>query len=310
MAQYFLLSAKARTLKLRAICRLSDDDAFALFTAIRFAENGGEPFCPDCGCCDPYFVSTRRKWKCRACGKTFSATSGTIFASRKMDFVDLLAAICIFVNAAKGISALQLSRDLDCQYKTAYVLAQKLREAMATGNDAVTLGGTVEIDGAYFGGHVRPENRKEDRKDRRRAENRDRDRRVVIAVRERGGRTLSFVVRQEAEGAAIVRERVTLDAELHADEAPHWDALELVYRAHRINHGEAFSMNGACTSQAESYFARLRRAVQGQHHHVSSKYLYQYANEMAWREDYRRIDNRALFRKVLGAALHSPVSRV
>ena len=84
-----------------------------------------------------------------------------------MAFVDLLAAICIWSNCAKGISALQLSRDLDCQYKTAFVLAHKLREAMAKGNDAVTLDGTVEIDGAYFGGHVRPENRKEDRKDRR-----------------------------------------------------------------------------------------------------------------------------------------------
>lgn len=54
-----------------------------------------------------------------------------------MEFVDLLAAICIFVNCAKGISALQLSRDLDCQYKTAYVLAHKLREAMAITGQAV-----------------------------------------------------------------------------------------------------------------------------------------------------------------------------
>ena len=59
-------------------------------------------------------------------------TSGTIFASRKMAFVDLLAAICITVNASKGVSMIQLSRDLDCQYKTAFVLAHKLREAMAS----------------------------------------------------------------------------------------------------------------------------------------------------------------------------------
>ena len=59
------------------------------------------------------------------------AASGTIFASRKMSFTDLLAAIVIFVNGAKGVSALQVSRDLDCQYKTAFVLSHKLREAMA-----------------------------------------------------------------------------------------------------------------------------------------------------------------------------------
>ncbi len=309
MAQHFLLSAAARTLSLRDIYRMTDDEAFALFTTIRFAENAGDPFCPDCGCCDAYFISTRRKWKCKACGRNFSATSGTIFASRKMAFVDLLAAICIFVNAAKGISALQLSRDLDCQYKTAYVLAHKLREAMALGNDGVTLDGVVEVDGAHFGGHVRPENRKEDRKDRRLREHQDRDRRVVVALRQRGGRTLPFVVKREADGAAIVRQRVALGAELHADEATHWDALELAYRAHRINHSEAYSWDGACTNQAESYFSRLRRAVAGQHHHVSHKYLHQYANEMAWREDHRRTDNGGLFRKALGSALHSPVSR-
>jgi len=218
MAQHFLLSANARTLKLKTIYRMSDTEAFETFTKIRFSDNGGEPFCPECGCCEPYFISTRRKWKCRACGKNFSATSGTIFASRKMEFVDLLAAICIFVNCAKGISALQLSRDLDCQYKTAYVLSHKLREAMARGNDAVTLDGAVEVDGAYFGGHVRPENRKEDRVDRRLSEHKDRDRRVVIALAQRSGRVLPFVVKCEADGAEIVRDRVALGSVVHADE--------------------------------------------------------------------------------------------
>ena len=309
MAQHFLLSKAARTLKLKNIFRMSDDEAFDVFTRIRFSENAGEPYCPDCGCCDPYFVSTRRKWKCRACGKNFSATSGTIFASRKMAFVDLLAAICIFVNAAKGISALQLSRDLDCQYKTAFVLAHKLREAMAQGNDDVMLDGVVEIDGAYFGGHVRPENRKEDRKDRRRSENRDADRRVVVVLRQRKGRTLPFVVKREAEGVDIVRERVALGTELHADEGSHWDNLEAQYDAHRINHSEAYSTADACTNQAESFFSRMRRAVDGQHHHVSHQYLHQYANEAAWREDNRRVDNAGQFRRTLGAALHAPVSR-
>lgn len=309
MAQHFLLSAAARTLKLKDIYRMSDDEAFKAFAAIRFAENGGEAFCPACGCTEPYFIATRRKWKCRACDKQFSATSGTIFASRKMAFVDLLAAICIWANCAKGISALQLSRDLDCQYKTAFVLAHKLREAMARGNDDVTLDGTVEIDGAYFGGHVRPENHKKDRKDRRLLANRDTDRRVVVVLRQRKGRTLPFVVLREADGTKIVRQRVALGTELHADEGLHWDELEATYKAHRINHSQAYSWDDACTNQAESYFSRLRRAVQGQHHHVSKQYLYQYANEAAWREDHSRETNGAQHRAILTAAFASPVSR-
>ena len=67
----------------------------------------------------------------------------------------LLAAIAIFVNAAKGLSALQLGRDLDVQYKTAFVLAHKLREALGSAQANTMLSGHVEVDGAYFGGDVR-----------------------------------------------------------------------------------------------------------------------------------------------------------
>ena len=70
-----------------------------------------------------------------------------------------------------------------------------------------------------------------------------------------------------------------------------------------------YSDGDACTNQAESYFSRLRRAVDGQHHHVSPQYLYQYANEAAWREDHCRTDNGSQFKKLTGAALHSPVYR-
>jgi len=65
----------------------------------------------------------------------FSVTSGTIFASRKLSIRDYLLAIAIFVNGAKGHSALQLSRDLDCQYKTAFVMAHKIREAFGVGSE-------------------------------------------------------------------------------------------------------------------------------------------------------------------------------
>ncbi len=102
---------------------------------IRWAETKGEPFCPRCGCFALYAYKTRHLWKCKACNHQFSVTRGTIFASRKLPIRDYLLAIAIFVNGAKGHSALQLSRDLDCQYKTAFVLAHKLREAVAAEND-------------------------------------------------------------------------------------------------------------------------------------------------------------------------------
>src|SRR5579872_3806543 len=154
MAQHFLLTAKARTLSLRAIMQMTDDEAHARFVAIRFADNGGAAFCPRCECTACYTYSARRIWKCQQCGHQFSVTSGTIFASRKLPIRDYLAAICLFVNAVKGISALQLGRDLDISYKSAFVLSHKLREAIEAEQKGLEIGGAgkvAETDGAYFG---------------------------------------------------------------------------------------------------------------------------------------------------------------
>jgi transposase-like protein len=241
MAQHFLLSAAARTLSLAAIMRMTDDQAHATFVAIRWADNGGEPHCPRCGCTAVYTYTARRIWKCKACNHQFSVTSGTIFASRKLPVRDYLAAIAIFVNATKGLSALQLGRDLDVQYKTAFVLAHKLREALGAGQENVILSGEVEVDGAYFGGHVRQENRKADRVDRRLAENQTGKRSVVVVARERGGQTLPFVFRSEDAAVPTIRERVASGSTVYADEAPNWDPLHARFDMYRINHSVAFS---------------------------------------------------------------------
>ena len=309
MSQHFLLSAAARTLSLKEIYRAGEDKAYAMFCKLRWPMTDGAPVCPRCGGLDAYQITTRRKFKCKACGHQFSVTSGTIFASRKMDFTDMLAAICITVNAAKGVSMVQLSRDLDCQYKTAFVLAHKLREALAAETASHTLDGEVEVDGAYFGGHIRPANYVEDRIDRRLAEHQTGKRRVVVVSRQRKGRTLTAVVRSEADGVAFIKARTAPGAAIHADEASHWDVLHDTFPVSRINHSEAYCHDGACTNQAESYFSRLRRMVAGQHHHVSPRYLYQYAAQAAWLEDHRRTDNGGLVHLALGLALRHPVSR-
>lgn len=104
MAQHFLLSAASRTLSLRSIYKAGEDAAYQTFCEMRWPETDGEAVCPCCGFDEAYKFTTRRKFKCKACHHQFSVTSGTIIASRKMDFVDLLAAICIIVNAFKGVS--------------------------------------------------------------------------------------------------------------------------------------------------------------------------------------------------------------
>jgi len=102
--------------------------------------------------------------------------------------------------ARKGHSALQLSRDLNVQYKTAFVLSHKIREAIAAEKANVTVSGTVAVDGAYFGGHIRPANLKENRVDRRLA--------VHQTGKRRCGRHRSRKGRQDASLRVRVRSRI------------------------------------------------------------------------------------------------------
>jgi transposase-like protein len=120
----------ARGLSLTAVMRMSEDEARDAFARIRWHEHNGKPICGRCGCIELYACKTEHRWKCKRCGYRFSVTSGTIFASHKLPIRDVLAAIAIWVNAEEGYSALQFSRDLDVQYRAAFYLSRKIREAI------------------------------------------------------------------------------------------------------------------------------------------------------------------------------------
>lgn len=309
MAQHFLLSPAAKTLSLAKVLRMTDKQAENSFAAIRWHETDGAPVCPECGGTEHYNLKSRPVWKCKACAKQFSMTSGTIFHSRKLGLRDILGAIAIFTNGAKGYSALQLSRDLGCDYKTCFVMLHKLREAIKLARDEGALQGDVELDGAYFGGYVKPENKAADRKDRRKAANRSGKRQSVIVAREKNGRTLATVAQREADGVAFARRFIASGSTVHADEASHWDQLTANFPIKRINHQIAYrGTDGACTNQAESFFSRVRRAEIGIHHHIAGDYLQAYVTEMAWREDARRQSNGNQFAMLVSAAAAAPKS--
>ncbi len=314
MAQHFLLSAAARSLSLAKVMRLSDTGVEDVFLRLRWPDTGGKPVCPDCGCSICYACrrpAGQLRWRCKACRHDFSITSGTLFAWHKLPLRTYLLAVVVFCNEVKGKSMLALARDLDVQYKTAFVLAHKLREAMAASIKGLPVGGegrAVEIDGAYFGGHVRPENRTADRVDRRRSENQSGKRRVVVAMRERGGRTLPQVFAGEDAAVPAIRQRIASGTVVQADESPAWNPRHARFAMRRINHQHGYSIDGACTNGAEAYFSRLRRGELKHHHHIAGPYLVRYAQEAAWREDLRRVGNGEQAHGVVGLAMRSPPS--
>ena len=299
---------------MRAVFELSDAQAFELFRELRWGK-GDEVVCPVCGVVEPHwFLPSRRQWRCKACAHTFSVTSGTIFAHHKLPLRIYLGAVALYTNAVKGLSALQMGRDLGVQYKTAFVLMHKLRESLMVQREEAPLSGEVDMEGAYVGGHVRPKNQKEDRVDRRLAENQDPDKRCILVMREQhpesddesapagARRTLSFVIQREnqADVNTLAARFITPGTLISADESDAYDLLNAHYPMRRVNHQQAYRADdGTTNNQAESYFSRFRRMEIGQTHKFGLRYLANYANEAAYREDTRRQSNGEIFRDIL-----------
>lgn len=317
--QHFLLTAGAVTLTEQQVARMSEAEAYETYKALRFRENGGEPVCPheDCRHDHCYTLTTARQqrraregfvqplYKCAACRRQFSVTSGRIFASRKRKFRDILYSFMVFVNGVSGVAALRARRADGASYKTAFIGEHKVREALAWSRVKRELGGdrTVEVDGKVSGGHRRPWQYKKGQKTYG-----GRSQSVVVA-RERGigGESRITVVQGHELNAQDWVDDVIADGS-HTVTDGGWD-LSHIGPTDKIIHSKGFSIDGIDNNQAESLFARLQRAEEGVHYRICGKNLDLYAEEVSWREDYRRVPTGTQWQMLIAAVSDCPQSR-
>ena len=195
----------------------------------------------------------------------------------------------------------------------------KAREALAATEPDYPLDGIVEIDGAWVGGHVRPNNRVVDRADRRAVENRaPAGRQVITTLRQRPfgalrDRVFSTVTPGEVHRYAedIVERKVTRRAVMVSDEHGAYAGLNRLNRAVvQVRHAEALAFGpGINTNGVESHYARVRRSELGIHHRIVGKYLELYASTLAWHENTRRQRFSFKLRETVQAAMDHPTSR-
>ncbi|WP_109433407.1 IS1595 family transposase [Aggregatibacter segnis] len=327
MAQHFLLSARSRALSLKQLYRLSNDEAFNLIKTARWgnAEDMRDVICPHCGKRHhAFFLSSRKRWRCAQsdCGREFSVTSQTALAYHKLSFVDLLAAIYLFVNKVKGLSAIELSRALNINYKSAYALLHKLREVLFKTRDLTLMSGEIHEDGAWINFRLKPANfrnnrdkqrEKKDKKGRRFLKFRPTKRCIInfsqCACNDEimNGSSKTLVAMDYTENVALVtimnQRFVKAGSCVMSDENPAYNNLKLHYEHYAVNHQEAYSKCGVNNNLAESFNARMRDLMRGTHHKTDNKYALHYANYAAYLSDNRRNSNRELFEDVLKRCL-------
>lgn len=224
-------------------------------------------------------VPARILYVCLKCKKQFSVTEGTIFNDTHLSLDKWFHAVALMVNAKKGLSALQLKRDLGTAYKTAWYLAHRIRKAMglADAADDSQLTGTVEVDETYIGG----------RYDKRR--NRQKwDKEPVFGMVERDGKAKTYHVPQINRFHIIdkIRDEISISADaVYTDESQMYKRMPENVKHHEIvNHSAKEWVRGDVhTGTIDGYWGLLKRGIIGSFHQISVKHLHRYLSEFQFR---------------------------
>ena len=229
-------------------------------------------------------VPSRHLYQCLECGRQFSATLGTLFNDTHVPLRKWFLAIALLCNAKKGISALQLQRDLEVSYRTAWYLAHRIRKAMEE-EPTGPLKGIVEADETYIGGKY----------DKRRKRG-PYEKEPVVGVVERGGEVRTWHIPQVNRQHVIskLQENVDLDSTVYTDESQIYKRMPDGMQHASVNHSEKEYVRGEVhTGTIDGYWSLVKRGIIGSFHRVSIKHLHRYLFEFQCR--YNNRENQNLF---------------
>jgi transposase-like protein len=285
--------------------RLTEDEARTILESIRWPKG---PACPHCG--SKYVVRIQAKSekirdgviRCNDCCKQFTVTVKTIMHRSHITLRQWVQAFYSMCSHKKGISALQLQRNLGLHsYRSAWFLAHRIRAAMGAKPSFAKFKGIIEVDETYIGGKPK---RDKNRKPKR---GRGTKKVPVIALVQREGNAVSKPIERvdSANLKSAIREAVDQQSTIMTDEwKPYLGIGSEFMGGHLVvNHGIGEYVKGdISTNTAESYFALLKRGIHGTFHHVSKHHLKRYCDEFAFRWNHRKVnDGTRAEHAILGA---------
>jgi transposase-like protein len=262
----------------------------------------GKPVCPHCGSVRQHYFLTpkngtsrktrtgsesqRRVWKCADCRKQFSVLTNTIFHGTKIPVRSWVFVVFEMCSSKNGVAAREIERKYGLTPRTAWHMLHRIRLAMKREPMAGLLSGRVIVDETYYGG--KPSNRHGHKPSDHKQGNTKKIQIMALVSRETGEVRSRVIpnVTGEILRDVLIEHVDAANTHLHTDEAAWYPRIAAEFASHStVNHraGEYVSGAGVTTNHAETYFAQLKRSVDGTHHHVSRKHLARYLAEFDYR---------------------------
>jgi transposase-like protein len=252
------------------------------------------PRCPVCGLGERISARKEGFYRCNQCKEDFTVRTGTIFERSHVPLHKWVYAMYLLVTARKGISSMQLAKEIGITQKSAWFLLHRLREAC--GDDFKKLCGIIEIDETYIGGIEA--NKHEHKK--LKAGRGTVGKMAVLGMRERGGRTVATPIKSADKETirSAIHQHVEVGSTLHSDEAGAYAGISDSGFTHdSVNHSAGeFVRDDVTTNGIESVFAVLKRGLIGVYHHASPKHLGRYVDEFSFRLNEGNVKNHTLTR--------------
>ena len=261
----------------------------------------GVPECPKCGSTKAYNIDNGKRFKCanNKCYNKFSVTVGTVFEASNIPLSTWFPAMYLIISHKKGISSVQLAKDMGVTQKTAWFMLHRIRESLQDKNSNL-LKNVVEVDEVYIGGKVKNMSNKKRASMRTENGGTINNKVMVVGMLERL-RNLKLVVSSKNENSEvkpIVRKHIDEDAFVITDSSTNYIGLEKEFAGHEtVNHfNYEFVRDGVIhTNGVEGAFSMLKRSIIGTYHNLSPKHLFRYCDETSYRYNTRKMQDGQRF---------------